>query len=101
MRIELRGEKVKILAYLGSKTKNIHLYKNKRLVSKLYIQKIDMFSTNLLASINRLVVKEVDEIKYKSHDEEVNINLYNGNLIGLYFTTNDSKKKKLIKMMGE
>ena len=99
MRIELRGKKVKMLAYLGSKTNHIHLYKNNKLVSKLYIQKIDMFSTNLLASINRLTEKEVDEIKYKSNDEEINISVYNGQLIGLYFTTNDSKKKKLQKMM--
>lgn len=102
MDLEIKGEAVRKLPLFGPISRIIYLFKDKKKFGSLYIQKRDLFSTNLFSAIQMLEKKEIDEIQYSpSNNELVSILITpRGELNAAYYTKDLNKKKELSMKLG-
>ena len=89
MELVLTGKDARNMVYYGSNTRLIHLFKNCKKVSEMFIQNSNLFTTNLHSIIQRLEENEIDKVSYKpTRDENITIQIIEGELTIKYQTDN-------------
>lgn len=102
MKLTLNYDNLRKLAFHGPMTKYLYLYRQEEEYGKLYIQKPELFSINLLSNFERMKNDEFNEIRYLTSKKElVSIIKINDDEYILNIDSNEKNSKELLsKILG-